>query len=629
MSIFAGAVTAAPELGSLARRSINWERTGVLLLLTATAASFLWALDNNGWANPYYSAAAQAGSQDWKAFFFGSFEWGNLITVDKPPLSIWVMALSVRLFGLNSWAILVPQAVMGVASTYFVYRIIRHGFGPAPSLLGGAVYATTPVVFLMSRFNNPEPLMGLLTLAAVYVSVRAMGNWRVRSFAAIGILLGLGFMTKQAQAFVVIPALLTTILLFGQGGVGARLRRIVVAGAALCLTAAAWIGAVELTPALNRPYIGGSWTNSAIELTLDYNGLGRFIQVPITVAGDRPTSGNDELAPYNGGFPRMFDGNFAPEIAWLLFSALAMGLVFFALNRTLSLNEDQKQMALISIIWLFMAFLLLSFMGTAIHTYYTYSLAAPISLVLPIGLSVLWRCRERWVLRLTGAVLVGASGYMAVRILSYSDEWPVWFRALLIICTVAAAVGWLLSRTHRWSQLSLALVAVTLLLGPLGANAFTLSTPQKGTNPQSGPVANDPRAISRHMIGVKAGTPAWATQTAFGARPSPSVVNLLRQTGGTQKWAAATYSAQNAALYQLESGRPVIPVGGWLGTDPAPTLATFKALVSDGKVGYFIWQQDLLDRAELSSETMHISKWVQDNFEEQTVDGVRIYDLRK
>jgi len=297
VSIFAGAVTAAPELGSLARRSINWERTGVLLLLTATAASFLWALDNNGWANPYYSAAAQAGSQDWKAFFFGSFEWGNLITVDKPPLSIWVMALSVRLFGLNSWAILVPQAVMGVASTYFVYRIIRHGFGPAPSLLGGAVYATTPVVFLMSRFNNPEPLMGLLTLAAVYVSVRAMGNWRVRSFAAIGILLGLGFMTKQAQAFVVIPALLTTILLFGQGGVGARLRRIVVAGAALCLTAAAWIGAVELTPALNRPYIGGSWTNSAIELTLDYNGLGRFIQVPITVAGDRPTSGNDELAP--------------------------------------------------------------------------------------------------------------------------------------------------------------------------------------------------------------------------------------------------------------------------------------------------------------------------------------------
>ncbi len=538
------------------------------------------------------------------------------------------MALSVRLFGLNSWAILAPQAVMGVASTYFTYRIIRRGYGPAPALLGGAIYATTPVVFLMSRFNNPEPLMGLVTLVAVYVSLRAMSSWRMISFAAVGILLGLGFMTKQAQAFVVIPALFATIIVFGQGSAGARLRRIALAASTLVMTAAAWIAAVELTPPSQRPYIGGSWTNSALELTLDYNGLGRFIQVPITVAGDRPTSSNDELAPYNGGFPRMFDGNFAPEIAWLLFSAIAVGLILLALNRAMSLDPGQKQIALLSLIWLFTAFLLLSFMGTAIHTYYTYSLAAPISLVVPIGLSVLWRSRERWVLRLTGAVLIGASGYMAVRILSYSDEWPNWFRALLICCSAASAAGWFLSKGHGSKRLSLALVAATLLLGPIGANAYTISTSQKGTNPQSGPVANDPRAISRHMVGVKAGTPAWATQTAFGAPPSPSVVTLLREAGAPE-WAAATYSAQNAALYQLESGRPVIPVGGWLGTDPTPTASEFKALVSNGRIGYFIWQQDLLDRAELSTETMSISKWVQDNFEEQTIDGVRIYDLRQ
>lgn len=629
MTIALGAVTDTPESDTRAQGAPNWELIGLLVLMTATAASFLWNLDSNGWANPYYSAAAQAGSKDWKAFFFGSFEWGNLITVDKPPLSIWVMALSVRLFGLNSWAILAPQAVMGVASTYLIYRIIRRGYGPVPALLGGAVYATTPVVFLMSRFNNPEPLMGLLTLIAVYVSLRALSGWRVVSFAAVGILLGLGFMTKQAQAFVVIPALFSTVVVFGQGSAGARLLRLSVAASTLVMTAAAWIAAVELTPPAQRPYIGGSWTNSALELTLDYNGLGRFIQVPITVAGDRPTSSNDELAPYNGGLPRMFDGNFAPEIAWLLFSAIAVGLILLALNRAVPLNAGQKQIALISLIWLFTAFLLLSFMGTAIHTYYTYSLAAPISCVLPIGLSVLWRCRERWVLRLTGAVLIGASGYMAVRILSYSDEWPIWFRALLICCSAAAAAGWFLSKGYCPKRVSLALVAVTLLVGPVGANAFTISTPQKGTNPQSGPVANDPRAISRHMVGVKAGTPAWATQTAFGAIPSAAILNLLQETGATEEWAAATYSAQNAALYQLESGRPVIPVGGWLGTDPAPTLSKFKALVSDGKIGYFIWQQDLLDRAELSTEAMNISKWVQDNFEEQTIDGVRIYDLRQ
>jgi 4-amino-4-deoxy-L-arabinose transferase-like glycosyltransferase len=149
-----------------APRTLSWEQIGLAVLLVGTAASFLWGLDRNGWANPFYSAAAQAGSQDWKAFFYGSLDAGNLITIDKPPLSIWIMSLSVRLFGLNSWALLVPQALMGIATTWLIYKIIRRSHPAAPALLGGLIYATTPVVVLMSRFNNPEPLMGLLTVAA-------------------------------------------------------------------------------------------------------------------------------------------------------------------------------------------------------------------------------------------------------------------------------------------------------------------------------------------------------------------------------------------------------------------------------------------------------------------------------
>jgi hypothetical protein len=174
----------------------------------------------------------------------------------------------------------------------------------------------------------------------------------------------------------------------------------------------------------------------------------------------------------------------------------------------------------------------------------------------------------------------------------------------------------------------MAVVAVALLLGPVGANAYTLSIPQKGTNPQSGPLANDPMAMSRLLLGVKAGNPAWANQTAFGAVPAGSVVEMLRQKAGKQDWAAATYSAQNAALLQLESGRPVLPLGGWLGTDPTPTLDEFRGLVAKGRIGYFIWQQDLLDHKELSLETVEVSRWVQENFKEQTIDGVRFYDLR-
>lgn len=608
--------------------SSRWERVGLATLLVSTATFFLWGLDNNGWANPYYSAAAQAGSKDWTAFFFGSFEWGNLITVDKTPLSIWVMSLSVRLFGLNSWSILVPQALMGVATTYLIYKIVRRGFGAAPSLLAGAIYAATPVVFLMSRFNNPEPLMGLLTVGTAYLALKAMDSGRLRTFAAAGLLLGLAFMAKQVQAFVMVPALCVAVLMFSRGRLGSRVRQLFVAAGALLVTSATWLVAVEFTPASQRPYIGGSMTNSALELTLDYNGLARFIQIPITASGDRPHPGNDELAPYNGGFSRMFDGNFAPEIAWLLFPAIALAILLVVLGRTLNFNAEQQEVAALAVVWFATALVLLCYMGTMIHTYYTFSLAAPIALVVPIGLSVLWQRRDRWVTRLIGAVVVGASTYMAVRVLNYSDEWPMWFRALVVLTGVAAVVGWLFSRSLQWRRATLAVVAVGLLVGPIGADVYTVSVPQKGTNPQSGPVANDPRAISRHLVGVKAGTPAWATQTAFGAKPAVLILEMLRQTAGEHDWAAATYSAQNAALYQLESGRPVIPLGGWLGTDPSPTPDQFKKLVADGRIGYFIWQQDLLERNELSSETVEISQWVKENFKEQTIDGVRLYDLR-
>lgn len=617
-----------PSEAPVDRRPFRWERIGLTSLLLSTAFLFLWGLDRNGWANPYYSAAAQAGSQDWKAFFFGSFEWGNLITVDKTPLSIWVMSMSVRLFGLNTWSILVPQALMGVATTYLIYKILRRGFGAAPALLGGAIYATTPVVFLMSRFNNPEPLMGLLVVAGVYVALKALDSGRFRSFALAGCLLGLAFMAKQVQAFVVIPSLCVAALAFSQGSFGSRVRQVLVAGASMLATSGAWLLAVELTPAAQRPYIGGSAINSAVELTLDYNGLARFIQFPMTVSGARPGPNEDDVAPYNGGLSRLFDGNFAPEIAWLLFPAIALAIVVLILNRTLGFDDVQKKTAALAIAWLATAFFLLCFMGSMIHTYYTFSLGAPIALVVPIGLWVLWEKRDKLVLRLIGAVVVGSSAFMTVKVLNYSDEWPLWFRAVVVVSGVAAVAGWLWMGSIRWQRATLTTLALCLLVGPLGANAYTSSMPQKGTNPQSGPVANDPKAISRLLVGVRAGTLPWALQTAYGSPPSPAVTELLRRTDRHQEWAAATYSAQNAAVYQLESGRPVIPVGGWLGTDPAPTPLQFRQLVAAGRIGYFIWQQDLLDRNELSPETVEITHWVQDNFKEQTIDGVRIYDLR-
>jgi 4-amino-4-deoxy-L-arabinose transferase-like glycosyltransferase len=606
----------------------RWERPALLALLAGTAVLFLWGLDANGWANPYYSAAAQAGSQDWKAFFFGSFEWGNLITVDKTPLSIWVMSLSARLFGLSSWSILGPQALMGITTTHLIYKIIRRGFGPRTALFGAAVYATTPVVVLMSRFNNPEPLMGLLMVACVFTTLKAMESGRLRTFALAGLLLGLAFMAKQVQALLVVPALFAAVLAFSNGRLWQRTNQLLMSTGMFVAAGGAWLVAADLTPAGERPFIGGSTTNSALELTLNYNGLARFIHIPMNAEGGRAKAA-DEIAPYDGGIRRIFNGNFAPEIGWLLFTAIVCCLIVVVLNRSLNLSSQQRNLAVVASVWFAIVFLVLCFMGTMIHTYYTYALGAPMALIVAIGLSCLWRLRQRPALRILGALIVGASAYMALRVMEYSDHWPMWVRAGQAGMGLAAALTWFFSARYRLPRI-LSAVAVTLclLMAPIAANLYTLATPQRGTNPQSGPLGNDATSMSRLMVAVKAGQPPWAQQTAVGALPSPDVVDLLRRDTDDQVWGAATYSAQNAALYQIDSGRPVIPLGGWLGTDPAPTLEQFQRLVSEHQIGYFIWQQDLLDRGELSPETLSISEWVRSNFREQVVDGVRLYDLR-
>nr|WP_306630463.1 glycosyltransferase family 39 protein [Arthrobacter ulcerisalmonis] len=611
-------------------RAEVWERPVLIILLATTAILYLWGLDANGWANPYYSAAAQAGAQDWKAFFFGSVEWGNLITVDKTPLSIWVMSLSVRIFGLNTWSLLAPQALIGVASSYLIYRVLRRGFGPRTALIGAAVYATTPVVVLMSRYNNPEPLMGLLTVASVLATLKAMESGKLRSFALAGVLLGLGFMAKQVQALLVAPALVVAVSAFSQGRLPQRVRQLCVAALATVSTAGAWIASVDLVPSSERPYVGGSINNSALELTVDYNGLARFIHIPMTVQGGRASTEQTDTAREAGGFGRLFNANFAPEIVWLLFAGIVCCALLMVLNRTLALNPQQRNITAVACAWFATSLLVLCVMGTMIHTYYTYSLGAPMAMVVAIGLSSLWRLRDRMVLRVMGAILMGTSAYIALRVMEYSDHWPLWLRTVVGIAGLVAALLWMAPAPTERIPMGTALVlAGSLMIGPMGANLFTLATPQMGTNPQSGPVGNDETSMSKLMLAIKAGEPPWAQQIALGAMPTSSVTALLRSETPEQQWAAATYSAQNAALYQLESERPVIPLGGWLGTDPSPTLERFQALVAEHRIGYFIWQQALLDRGELSQEIIAITEWVRSNFPEQIVDGVRLYDLRK
>ena len=212
----------------------------------------------------------------WKAFLYGASDAAASITVDKPPFSLWPMALSVRVFGLSSWSMLVPQALMGVATVAVVSRVGRRVASAGAALLAGAVLAVTPVAALMFRYDNPDAMLVLLLSLTAAAVLRGVEDGRTRWMLLAGALVGLAFLTKQLEAFLALPAMAP-----GLAGRGARAPAQAAAGRA---AGGRWRGArrrvvgraggagAGVRPALDRRVE----TNSFLELTFGYNGFGRL-----------------------------------------------------------------------------------------------------------------------------------------------------------------------------------------------------------------------------------------------------------------------------------------------------------------------------------------------------------------
>ncbi|PRC46343.1 glycosyl transferase, partial [Mycobacterium sp. ITM-2017-0098] len=284
----------------------RWVLPALLTLLAATALLYLWGLGSSGWANQYYAAAAQAGTQDWKAWLFGSLDAGNAITVDKPPAALWLMALSGRLFGFTPFTMLLPQALMGVGSVAVLVAAVRRVSGPGAGLIAGAALAVTPVAASMFRYNNPDALLVLLLIVAAYLMVRAIQTGGTRWLVLVGVVLGFAFLTKMLQAFLVMPGLALAFLVAAPVGIWQRMGKLVIGAATMVVTAGSFLAMVSLWPADSRPYIGGSTDNSLLQLALGYNGIQR-------IAGGEGIPGGGPGAPGGPG------GSGAPAGANLFF----------------------------------------------------------------------------------------------------------------------------------------------------------------------------------------------------------------------------------------------------------------------------------------------------------------------
>ncbi len=632
------------------------ERLMLAALLAGTAVLYLWNLSASGNGNDFYAAAVQAGTKSWKAFFFGSFDSSNFITVDKPPAALWPMEISGRIFGFNSWSMLAPQAVEGVLTVWLLYATVKRWFGHGAGLLAGLLLAITPVAALMFRFNNPDALMTLLIVLAAYCVVRAMENGSTRWLMLAGLVMGFSFLAKGLQPFTVLPALAIAYLVCAPGTWKRRLLQLLGSGVAIIVGAGWWVLAVDLTPASDRPYIGGSGNNTALGLAFGYNGISR-------ITGSSGAAGGGGGANFSGstGIGRLFNNLNGGQIAWLLPTALVAVLGSAVVTRRVARTDRLLASLIVWGGWIVVTGGLLSFASGTIHTYYTIELAPAIAAVVAIGTRTLWLARERVSARVSLAVGALSTGIWSYVLLDRASDWHPWVRWVVLVASVVAAALLLVppGRARRGLVLAVAVFGIISLGG--GSAAYALdaaSTPQTGATPSAGPSTGSafggfgggrsipkgmklPSGVGRTGSGMPSGFPSMGS----GDRPSGSipagmgrggaggaganqtasaaVVALLKKTSST--WSAAMIGSQSAAPYELASGTAVMAIGGFTGSDASPTLAQFKKYVSEGKIHYFIGGG--FGGRGGSSTSSQISSWVTSTYTAKTVGGTTIYDL--
>ena len=673
-------------------------RLSLALTLLAVAALYTWNLSASGYANSFYSAAAQAGAQSWTAFFYGSLDAGNSITVDKTPASLWLMALSVRIFGLSSWSILLPQALLGVASAWILYGTVRRSLARGGSarrahwagIVAALAFALTPAATLMFRFNNPDALMVFCYVAAAALTLRAAETASRGRLALAGALIGLGFLAKMLQAFVILPSLVLAYAIAAPASWRKKVVDLLTAFGAMVLAFGWWVAIVELVPESWRPYIGGSQTNSILELTFGYNGLGRL-------------NGNETGSVGGGqwgqtGILRMFVTVSGQMASWLIPAALLLvvaGLVLLGRRawatslRAGAETHATRTAGALALFgsWLAINTLVFSFMAGIYHDYYTVALAPAIGAGLALGGAVAWTHRHTWLGRgaLALAALATAAWGMALASVAGGVYLAVSVGAAVVLAGFAAVVafGRALARPLQAAALGGAVVAA--LAGPAAYSLNTAATPHTGSIVTAGPVRtglfggnggpggggpgggqdggrpgggqrgqNQPGTTQGGGTqpggtqGGAQGQPGGSTQgqgggTAQGqgrgrggggaggllngASVSSELLGLLTTDAGEFTWVAATTGAQNAASYQLASGYPVMAIGGFNGSDPSPTLEQFQAWVAEGKVHYFIGGGNFRGQNGGSGAASEIASWVQRNYTATTVGGVAVYDL--
>ena len=501
-----------------------WVRPALIALLVLTALAYIWNLGASGDANSFYAAAVQAGTRSWKAFFFGSLDSSSFITTDKPPASIWVMALSGRIFGFSSWSMLVPQALEGVAAVGLLCAAIRRWFGPGAGLLAGAVLALTPVAALMFRFNNPDALLVMTLVASVYTLTRALEHGGTRWMVATGALLGFAFLAKMGQAFLVVPGFGLAYLVAAPTTLRRRLGGALAGLAAMVVSGGWWVAIVALLPAGSRPFIDGSPDNNIFNLIFGYNGLQRLFG-----GGGGAAGGGGGGANFSGstGTLRLFNDLMGGQASWLLPAALVALIGGLWVTRRAPRTDRTRAALILWGSWLLVTAAVFSYSQGVIHTYYTVALAPAIAALVAIGARLVWQHRHTLRAHLLAGVVVAVTGGWSYALLERSSSWQPWLRVVVLAAT-AISLGALVASARpgplaRRSAIVAVIAAVVACLGGPAAYAIqTVTTTHSGSVPSAGPAS-----------ALAAAGPGGSARGGFGGG-APGGGSFTPPGGGTQ-----------------------------------------------------------------------------------------------
>jgi 4-amino-4-deoxy-L-arabinose transferase-like glycosyltransferase len=614
-----------------------WHGLALAAVLILSASLNLYGLTGEGYSNNYYSAAVKNMLTSWSNFFFVSFDAG-FVSVDKPPLGLWIQAASAWLFGFSGWSLLLPQAVAGVLSVALIYHLVRRTFGPAAGLLSALVLAVTPIIVATSRNNTMDMLVVLFVLLAAWAFVVAAERGSLSLLLLGAALVGLGFNTKTLQAFLILPAFYLLYLLAARASWRRRLVHLGVATVMLLAVSLSWAVAVDLTPPDQRPYVGGSEGDSALDLAFGYNGMERLLGRSdgpggLPPGGDgkagdaKATEKSSDAKGINGGGApkggpgggpggggpggvgengepgplRLLNQQNAGQIGWLLPLAV-VGLVAAGWQRRPRLPLDRQHAALVMWgTWLFTATAYFSVSGYG-HRHYLVMLTPAVAALVGIGAMALWKDYRSpgwhgWLLPLT---LVGMAAVQAYVLFDYA-VWRAWLiPAIAGLCLVAAGILALVRLRPHMRIGNYAVGAATagilgLLFAPVGWAAYdTLSSQGGGGLPAAGPqpieAEGGPGGPGGPPGGPGGGPPRGGPGGPGRGEADPVLLEYLQSNKGGATYLVAGPSSMPLSPIILGTDEKVINLGGFMGGDPVFTAEELSGLVDSGALRFFLVQ---------------------------------------